>query len=259
MIESEEKRRGIVLLVLIMIFLTALTSLAEKGPRIKFKETSFNFGQVKQGQVLTHVFEFTNEGNETLVIEKVRSSCGCTAALVSAKKIAPGAKGELKVTFNTTGFQGRVSKYVYIESNDSRKNEVQLTISAEIEVPPRPQIQLDSYTFNRGILLEGEEIRAKTVISNKGELELRVNCNHRDARFYSGGKEISFPLRIPSGESVELEIAIPSRNRKELVREYVLLRSNDPQRQTLSFYITGYIITRKQLKELFERYKEILR
>ncbi|MFQ6069412.1 MAG: DUF1573 domain-containing protein [Candidatus Aminicenantales bacterium] len=258
MIEKAKGRTCLVLLSMVSVLLMALMLLAEKGPRIEFKETSFNFGQVEQGRILTHVFKFTNAGDETLVIEKVRSSCGCTAVLVSARKIAPGAKGELKATFNTSGFQGKVSKYVYVESNDPRKRQVTLTISAEIEVPPRPQIQLESYTSDQGVCLEGEEIRAKTVIRNKGELELRVNISHRDAKFYTQGKEVSFPLRIASGESVELEVAIPSRNRKGLVREYVLLRSNDPQRQTVSFYITGYIITRKQLKELFEKYKDIL-
>jgi len=43
-----------------------------------------------------------------------------------------------------------------------------------------------------------------------------------------------------------------------MIREYILMKSNDPQRPTLSFYLSGYIISKQQLKELFARYKDIL-
>lgn len=241
------------------LFLCLLSfSFTEKGPKIKFKEESFDFGRIKQGKVLTYVFVIRNEGDQTLKINKVSSSCGCTAALVSERRIAPGGEGELKVTFNSAGFQGKVAKYVYVESNDPAQPKKQLTISAEIEVPPQPKIHLDRYTSDEGLFLEGEEIRTKTSIRNRGELELRVNCSHKDAMFFSGEKEVSFPLKIASGKSVELEVRIPPRKKRGLIREYILIKSNDPSRQTLSFYLSGYIITKEQLKKLFAKYKDIL-
>ena len=90
--------------------------LAKEGPKIQFNEESKHFGNVKQGKVLTHVFEFENVGASFLIIKRVRTTCGCTAALVSKKRIDPGKKGELKVSFNTTGFGGNVAKYVFVES-----------------------------------------------------------------------------------------------------------------------------------------------
>ena len=233
-------------------------ALGETGPKIKFKEDSFDFGKIQQGEVLTHVFVFRNAGEETLKIKKVRSSCGCTAALVSKQEVDPGEKGELSVTFNSRGYRGKVTKYIYVDSNDSTQPVKKIFITADIEIPPQPRISLDRYSTDVGLFLEGEEIKTRTRITNKGQLELRVYCSHKNATFFSGGKEISFPLKITAGKSKEVEIRIPPRKRKGVVREYILIKSNDPNRPTLSFFHSGYIITKKQLKELFARYKDVL-
>src|SRR4030066_1175425 len=74
---------------------------ASGEPKIKFKETVWDFGKVKQGEGLSHEFVFANEGDATLVIQKVSTSCGCTAALVSAEKIQPGKEGRIEIKFDT--------------------------------------------------------------------------------------------------------------------------------------------------------------
>jgi hypothetical protein len=51
---------------------------------------------------------------------------------------------------------------------------------------------------------------------------------------------------------------IPPRPKKGLIREYILLKSNDTRRPNLSLYVSGYIVTKKQLKELFDKYEKII-
>lgn len=253
-----EKSRVPFVLFLACILLSGSFIFAGKGPKIKFREESKDFGKMKQGKVLTHIFVFKNEGDEILKIKRVRTSCGCTAALLSKKEIAPGAEGEIKVTYNTRGFQGKNTKYIDVESNDPAQPRKRLHISAEIEVPPRPRIFLDRYAIDLGLLLENEEIQAKTKVKNRGELELRVNCTHKRASFFSGGQKINFPLKIAAGKEAEVEIRIPPSKRKGVMREYVVIKSNDPLKPNLSLYLSGYVATKSQLKELFAKYKNIL-
>jgi hypothetical protein len=57
----------------ILLFLAATFSHAqEKGdaetPRVKFSEARYEAGQVKEGAILNHEFEFSNEGNAVLRI-----------------------------------------------------------------------------------------------------------------------------------------------------------------------------------------------
>jgi len=253
-----EKSRILFVLILACLLFSGSLISGGKGPKIKFKEESWDFGKLKQGKVLTHVFVFKNEGDETLKIKRVKTSCGCTAALLSDKDIAPGEKGEIKVTLDTKGFGGKNTKYIDVESNDPAQPHKRLTISVEIEIPPRPRIFLDRYAIDLGLLLEKEEIQARTKIKNKGELELRVNCSHKNASFFSGGKRISFPLKIPVGQEAEIKIRIPPGKKTGVMREYVLIKSNDPLKPTISLYLSGYIVTKKQLKELFAKYQNIL-
>jgi hypothetical protein len=250
--------KTILALTLIVLISAAGTLSAGPGSSIKFKEEKWDFGRTKQGKSLVHVFKFTNAGTDTLKIGRVTSSCGCTAALVSKDSLKPGEEGELKVTFNTTGYEGDLTKYIYLETNDPDHPRKQIAISASIDVPPRPKVELNTYSMDLGLVLEGELLSTEAVIRNRGELPLTVTLNHRDAQFFLNGDKIGAPLKLPAGKEETVGIQIPANQRKGLIREYILLRSNDPMRPNLSLYISGYVVTKAQLKDLFNKYKDIL-
>ena len=89
-----------------------------KGARIQFTETKYDFGTTVQGTQVKHIFKFKNVGTDTLKIEQVKTSCGCTAAWESSKSIAPQQEGQIEVAFNTGAVLGKASKTVYVMSND---------------------------------------------------------------------------------------------------------------------------------------------
>jgi hypothetical protein len=237
----------------------ALPLAAAKAPRIAFKESAWDFGKVKEGVELSHEFVFKNAGDADLVIEKVRTSCGCTAALVSDKTVAPGREGKIGVSFDTRSYAGKVTKYIYVDSNDPSEPNVELTVAADIEIPPRPRINVDPYNIDLGLLLEGEEIRGRFVLANPGELELKAECVHRDAKYFVKGKPVPGAVKVAAGKEVEVEFQIPPGPRSNMIREYILVKSNDPVRSTVSVYVSGFMISREQLKDLFKRYKDLLK
>ncbi|MEM0941090.1 MAG: DUF1573 domain-containing protein [Bacteroidota bacterium] len=87
------------------------------GPKIYFTETSFDFGDINQGDKVEHTFEFENTGNEPLILSDVRTTCGCTAPEWPREPIAPGKKAKLKVVFNSTGKMGVQNKVITVMSN----------------------------------------------------------------------------------------------------------------------------------------------
>lgn len=87
------------------------------GPKISFSEKSFDFGDIKQGQKVEHVFAFENVGNEPLILSDVRTTCGCTAPEWPREPIAPGAKASIKVVFNSAGKMGMQNKVITVMSN----------------------------------------------------------------------------------------------------------------------------------------------
>ena len=85
--------------------------------RMEFETTVFDFGEVPEGRVVTHVFKFTNNGRVPLVINNAQSTCGCTVPSWPKKPIPPGGNAEIKVEFNTNGKQNFQEKPVTITAN----------------------------------------------------------------------------------------------------------------------------------------------
>ena len=87
---------------------------------------------VKEGDVVSHTFKFINNGKAILDINDIKTSCGCTAALVSSKKIAPGKDGTIKIDLDTKNRQGRMSRTITVTSNDPEEPNKIITIYAEV-------------------------------------------------------------------------------------------------------------------------------
>jgi hypothetical protein len=232
---------------------------AGKQPKIVFKEDSHDFGKVKQGSNLSYEFVFKNEGDDLLTIKNVETSCGCTAALVSNKKVEPGKTGKIKVSFDTKGYAGEVVKFIYVESDDPVQPKIQLKITTAINLPPQPRIDFDRYNIDAGLLVEGDSMEATVAVRNKGELELKFECALENAGFFINGKEAKFPVKVAAGKDVDVTVKIPLLDRIGPIREFVIFKSNDQIRSTLSVTLNGYIVTIDQLKQVFQRYKNILK
>ena len=88
---------------------------------IEFEETAYDFGTVKEGAIVDHVFKFKNSGDAPVILSQVSASCGCTTPDYTKEPILPGKEGEIKVSFNSQGQVGQQQKIVTISSNASNK------------------------------------------------------------------------------------------------------------------------------------------
>ncbi|MFZ0456089.1 MAG: DUF1573 domain-containing protein [Ignavibacteriaceae bacterium] len=107
-------------------------SLLGENPKIYFPEITHDFGKVENGKVVDYIFKFVNQGNSVLNIQDIKTSCGCTAALVSSKTVKPGEDGTIKVELNTKGHTGKMVRTVTVKSNDPKAPTSTLTIFAEV-------------------------------------------------------------------------------------------------------------------------------
>ena len=106
----------------------------DKLPVFSFQEDEYNFGKIGQGEVVTHIFKFTNTGKSELVISAAKASCGCTVADYPKNPINPGAEGEISVKYDSEGRKGIQSKTVTLTANTQPNTKV-LTIKAEVYLP----------------------------------------------------------------------------------------------------------------------------
>jgi hypothetical protein len=102
----------------VLLFFAVSVHSQQVGPHISFDKQEHNFGELKESQgVAKHVFEFTNTGNEPLILNSVRASCGCTTPRYSREPVLPGARGTVQVNFNPKGRSGPFRKHITIASN----------------------------------------------------------------------------------------------------------------------------------------------
>jgi hypothetical protein len=93
---------------------------------------SHDFGTILEGERVVCYFDYENQGEESLVIQSVEASCGCTTPDWSSEPLAPGEKKSLQIVFDATGRSGAQLKLVTVISNASNPR-VQLTLRADVK------------------------------------------------------------------------------------------------------------------------------
>jgi hypothetical protein len=91
---------------------------AKTGPELLvLKESSFDFSKIPQGRPVTHEFFINNpSATDTLRIEDVRASCGCTTPVWKREPVAPGAGSKITVGYNAYN-EGPFEKTVTVTYN----------------------------------------------------------------------------------------------------------------------------------------------
>ncbi len=108
-------------------------------PKIEISPGSYDFKEIEFGKIVNYTFKIKNSGNEILEIKRVATSCGCTTAKVSERKINPGQEAELLVVYDTAAMgdgphgKGNQERIIYIKSNDPNNPQTNVTISAYVK------------------------------------------------------------------------------------------------------------------------------
>jgi hypothetical protein len=108
----------------------------ENAPVFKLEKTSVDFGTMLQNTEKEVIFPFTNTGKRDLVINYVRSSCGCTAVQQGDKVVKPGESSSIKAVFSGGTYNGKQSKSIYVYTNDPKNSEVVLMLTGEVTPAP---------------------------------------------------------------------------------------------------------------------------
>ena len=94
----------------LFLFLTCLFSQASfasdkeksKTNHLAWEKELINLGEIPKGVPATVEFTFQNTSKKSLFIEKVKTSCGCTASKYPKHEIKPGQKASVSLTFNAS-------------------------------------------------------------------------------------------------------------------------------------------------------------
>jgi hypothetical protein len=103
---------------------------SKKGQEIWFEETLHDYGQILQDSDGSWDFVFKNLGSQAIVINRVRSTCGCTIPDWPREPIEPGNSGQITVKYNTA-LTGTFLKSIYVYSS-AANSPVKLQIKGKV-------------------------------------------------------------------------------------------------------------------------------
>jgi hypothetical protein len=111
------------------------------APVFKIASTTYDLGKIKGSTQNEVEFKFTNTGKSDLLLRNIRATCGCTAIQQGNQGVGikPGESSSIKAVFNSGSYKGKVTKAIYVYTNDPKNSEVVLMLNAEVEQPPVPQ------------------------------------------------------------------------------------------------------------------------
>ncbi|MGP8215601.1 MAG: DUF1573 domain-containing protein [Bacteroidia bacterium] len=102
----------------ITVLLVCLSTVVCPGqPTISFEKKVQHLGFVHKGDTLVFKYDFTNTGNQPLVISEAKVQCSCTVVKTPQNPVLPGNKGIITATFYTSGTIDRQDRTIIIMSN----------------------------------------------------------------------------------------------------------------------------------------------
>lgn len=103
------------------------------GPKaaIEWDFTEHNFGAIKKGTPVTVEFSFKNPGMVPIIINDVKSVCGCTVPNFPKEPILSGKSGKITVTYDAKN-TGHFTKTITVQSN-STEGSTKLIIKGEVK------------------------------------------------------------------------------------------------------------------------------
>jgi len=120
--------------VILLLMVFAFSGVSAQGKaKIVFDKMEHDFGTFKESDgVQTTTFTFTNKGVAPLILNSVRASCGCTTPKWTREPVAPGATGEISVSYNPQNRPGAFNKSVSVSSN-AENSMIGLRITGSVE------------------------------------------------------------------------------------------------------------------------------
>ena len=129
------------ILSLFAVMMFAVSAMAQTGPKIEFKEETIDYGTVTKGEDNgLRVFEFKNIGDAPLIINDVKSSCGCTVPTKPQEPIMPGKTGKIEVQYNMN--PGPISKTITVQSNAVNKDSGSIPLRIKGNVIVKEEVNL---------------------------------------------------------------------------------------------------------------------
>ena len=233
--------------IIVTFFIIGISLHLFAQAQIEFTQNIHDFGAVEEGDLATYVFKFKNIGSDTLQLQSVKPSCGCTSPYWVKDPVLPGESGEIKVQYNSKMRPGQFNKSINIVSNAAEPTYL-LKIKGVVVTARDTTVIKDSIEKSASIKLmtkefilgEIEKQRKETVnvlIENKGKSPLKITKVRAGCGcLYSVNKDFT----VAVGESKELPLIFNS-NETGTINAIGVIETNDPTSPYITIQVNAIV------------------
>lgn len=233
--------------VSILVFIAAAIALGQ--PQITFEKLLHDFGKVNEGDgAASYNFTFKNTGTSPLIIQDVKTTCGCTTPEWSKQPIRQGESGFIKVSYDVKGRPGTIDKTITVYSN-GRPSPVSLRINGEVVPVERHPAEAFRYTAG-AIRLDDMHVAFNRVYSyekpslvvtayNPGPDAVKISFINLPAHI----KVDVHPSSVKKGEKATIKVTYDAAGKKEwgFVSDRISMILNDNKTRDYKLTVTASI------------------
>lgn len=202
-------------------------------PAAVLEKDAYNAGVVAPQETVSYDFVIKNSGDQDLILQDVKTTCGCTAAILSATTIAPNATGVISVKMTTGSYDSKMDKAAILYTNDPKNKQLRMNIQAEVRnfliFDPKPNFDFGKIPFNQ-------------------EASITLYLKSRDGADFEVSEYKSYhpSLGVTVGKREEKGIPITVKLQPEKLRErfYNTLQINTthPIQKTCRFRVIAHVV-----------------
>ena len=219
------------------------------GPKIVVTPPNVDLGSVSDDVKSKATFTIKNAGKADLIIYDVKTTCGCTVANLSSKKIAPGETAMLDAYYDSHNGNGQVHRFVNVHCNDRTTEYVSLGITANVIPKPAPDLTLSAYNVTGLLLAPGGKDTRTINIASSGQQDLVI----QEVTASSGVTAELGDVKINPAQTAKVGVTLKTGNTSDLrivtspkiasggFQEVVTIRSNSKRKPVVSIVIQGTI------------------
>ena len=213
-----------------------------------------DLGVIQEGNSYERFLTLTNAGDGLLILEDVKTSCGCTAAAVDGVvELGPGQAQDIKVTFDSRRMEGNIKKKVTVTTNDPANPRQDVLLQANVHMPVRwvpKYVRLDKVgprdPFEQVVILESDpelnlEVKEAFVLGTQKQEGSKV-IDERSELF-----DVVLGSNQKEGDRNVAEMTVklrPGAKPQKLAERLMVVTNLEGDRDTLQTFIRGEIVGR---------------
>jgi len=223
-------------LALILTSLTGPLASAQEWARKMFVTTKHDFGVVARGAKAEYEFVLANPYVEDVHVAAVRVSCGCTTPRIGKETLKTYEKGAIIAHINSERFSGKQGSTITVTIDKPFWAQVQLQVSVYI----RGDVTVEPASVALGRVDRGTATDRKAAVRYTGGGQWTIT-QVKSANPHLSGKVVE-KTRDENGVCYELQVQLAEKAPAGLIREHVILVTNDQRARQIPVLVEGEVI-----------------